>query len=125
MAELDWKIERDYDDETGLVNDVDDGVNQTYKVEKTIPQHSHEHFLEESEPRKSEIPMLTLRKTSDLTPVDYPTPTPPPVVEAPAPSKSASGTGHFTLDDSNKGAPLDTYKTSSPIRWSKHPSVQA
>lgn len=112
LAELDWKIERDYDEETGQVDGIDDETRQNYEVGKAPIQHHPGPPLEESEPRKSEIPSPTLRKASDFMPADYSTP----LDKMPVPSRSVPGAGRPPTDKCNKGAP--------PVTDNQRPSYQ-
>ena len=67
LAELDWKIERDFDEETGQLETVDD-------VDKVQPQDNLKPLLKASESRSSKPPEPTKREMPDLSPVDYSTP---------------------------------------------------
>ena len=66
LAELNWKIERDFDEETGQLETVDD-------VDKVPYLGNLEPLLKGSESRNSKPPEPTLREMPDLTPVDYST----------------------------------------------------
>jgi len=61
LAELDWKIERDFDEETGQLETVDD-------VDKLQPQDSLKPLPKESESRKSEPPKPNCMKCRTLHP---------------------------------------------------------
>lgn len=80
LAELDQKIERDFDEETGQLETIDD-------VGKVQPQDDLKPLLKESESRNSKPPEPTMRGMPDLTHVDYSTP----CDKLPATSKSAKG----------------------------------
>ena len=91
LAELDWKIERDFDEETGQLETVDG-------VDKVQPQDNLKPPLKESESRKSKPPEPTMREMPDLTPVDYSTPCDKPS----AFSKSVPWTGYLTTREKRK-----------------------
>lgn len=67
LAELDWTIESDNDEETDQLDTVDD-------VDKVQPKDSLKPLLKDSESRKSEPPKAIMREMPDLTPEDYSTP---------------------------------------------------
>ena len=91
LAELDWKIERDFDEETGQLETVDD-------VDKVQPQDNLKPLLKESESRRSKPPKPIMREMPGLTPVDYSTP----YDKLPAASKSVPWTGNFTTTEKGK-----------------------
>ena len=90
LAELDWEIERDFDEETGQLETIDD-------VDKVQPQDNLKPLLKESESRNSKPPEPTMQELPDLTPVDYSTL----CDKVPATSKSVLGT--VTLPQGRKG----------------------
>ena len=93
LAELDWKIERDFDEETGQLETVDD-------IDKVPSQDNLKPPLKESESSNSKPPEPTMREMPDLTPLDYPTP----CDKLPATSKSAPWYGNFTTREKRKEA---------------------
>ena len=93
LAELDWKIERDFDEETGQLETVDG-------VDKVQPQDNLKPPLKESESRKSKPPEPTMREMPDLTPVDHSTPCDKP----PATFKSVPWIGNLTIREKRKEA---------------------
>ena len=93
LAELDWKIKRDFDEETSQLETVDD-------VDKVQPQDNLKPLLKEPESRSSKPPEPTTREMPDLTPVDYSTP----CDKLPATSKSAPGNGNLTAREQGKEA---------------------
>lgn len=93
LAELDWKIEWDFDEETGQLETVDD-------VDKVQPQDNFKPLLKELEWRNSKPPEPTMREIPDFTPVDYSTPWD----KLPATSKSAPWNGNCTTREKRKEA---------------------
>ena len=91
LAELDWKIERDYDEETGQLDTVDE-------IDKTHLDSS-EALPKDSEPVKPELQKSTSRKIPGLSPVDHSTPSDKP----PAASNSAPWSGYSTVEEAKKG----------------------
>ncbi|XP_022784666.1 LOW QUALITY PROTEIN: uncharacterized protein LOC111325175 [Stylophora pistillata] len=73
LAELDWKIERDYDEGTGLLG-ANNEVPPNYGTDKLPFQHSRKPALEESEPSRLDISKRPCKTMPDVAPVDYSTP---------------------------------------------------
>ncbi|PFX12233.1 hypothetical protein AWC38_SpisGene23847 [Stylophora pistillata] len=73
LAELYWKIERDYDEGTGLLG-ANNEVPPKYWTDKLPFQHSRKPALEESEPSRLDISKRPCKTMPDVAPVDYSTP---------------------------------------------------
>ena len=114
LAELDWKIERDYDEETGKLETVD-------KIEKTHLD-SCKGPPKGSESERQELPKSTPRKTKKtlgISPVDHSTPSD----KIPTSTKSVHLPSYSTVEETKGEVPRVPNRT--PIQHSPQGSFRS
>lgn len=109
LAELDWKIERDYDEETGRLETVDE-------IDKTHP-NSSKALPKDSESERQEPPKSTPRKTVGLSPVDHSTPSD----KMPASSKSVHWPSYPTIEEPGE---TPSVPNRTPLQYTPQGSLQ-
>jgi len=109
LAELDWKIERDYDEETGWFETVDE-------IDKTHP-NSSKALPKDSESERQEPPKSTPRKTVGLSPVDHSTPSD----KMPASSKSVHWPSYPTIEEPGE---TPSVPNRTPLQYTPQGSLQ-
>ena len=102
LAELDWKIENEFDEETGVVNGVDNIVQTTYPIEEKPLGQSPQIQLDDSEPRTPKIPAPTPKPSLPLIPVSCSTPQD--TAPGSCKEKPATEVKSNIADTANKGA---------------------
>ncbi|CAH3163090.1 unnamed protein product [Porites lobata] len=102
LAELDWKIENEFDEETGVVNGVDNIVQTTYPIEEKPLGQSPQIQLDDSQPRTPKIPAPTPKPSLPLIPVSCSTPQD--TAPGSCKEKPATEVKSNIADTANKGA---------------------